>query len=163
MTPFSVSHSLFFSLFQPGSDFHLVLADHLGDFFRVAMNKIPRLGLACLLIALFTGCAGFGHGYYKARARDQYLRVDKSADNFGYKRVQQITEFRKDAVKSFLEENGMPDYLYEYESNDREGFVFYYIKKRKAYDFIEQNWRPTSAKLVKIREFTDFEKSRFGL
>ena len=70
---------------------------------------------------------------------------------------------RKYAVKYFIEEKGLPNFIYEYEKDGREGFVFYYIQEGKAYDFLEQNWRPTSAKLIDIRQFSDFDKERFGI
>ena len=127
------------------------------------MKRIPVISLILILITLLSGCAGFQHGYNKSRAINQYLKVNENSENFGYQRVQQIIGFRQDAIKNFIEEKGLPDFIYEYEKDGREGFVFYYIQEGKAYDFLEQNWRPTSAKLIDIREFTDFEKKRFGI
>jgi hypothetical protein len=127
------------------------------------MKIIKVISLILTLIIFFSGCAGFKHGYNKSRAFNQYLKVNEISDNFGYQRVQQIMGFRKDAVKNFIEEKGLPNFIYEYEKDGREGFVFYYIQEGKAYDFLEQNWRPDSANLIDIREFTDFEKERFGI
>lgn len=103
------------------------------------------------------------HGYTKRRAQNHYLRVDPSTENLGYKRVGYIVGFRGQGIGSFIEENGYPDYLYEFEENGREGFIFYYLKHRKAYVFLEKNWRPTSAHLLEIRELTPLEKQRFGV
>ena len=127
------------------------------------MKRITVISLVLILITLLSGCAGFQHGYNKSRAINQYLKVNENSENFGYQRVQQIMGFRKYAVKYFIEEKGLPNFIYEYEKDGREGFVFYYIQEGKAYDFLEQNWRPTSAKLIDIRQFSDFDKERFGI
>ena len=108
------------------------------------------------------------HGWTKSRARNQYLKVDEKTENFGFKRVQYIIGYRGDAIRNFIEEKGLPDYIHEYKKDDgeghkREGFVFYYLTEEKAYDFMEKSWRPDSARIIEIREFSEFEKSRFGM
>ena len=133
------------------------------------MKKTVLLTILFLLtVAMITGCSGFKHGYTKAQARDQYLKVDAKAENFGFERVQAIIDYRGGAIDNFILEKGYPDYLYEYEKEDqegdeREGFIFYYLEEGKAYDFMEKSWKPNSARMVEIREFTEFEKKRFGI
>ena len=114
------------------------------------------------------GCSSYMHGYTQSRARDQYLKVDEKTENFGYKRIQYIIGFRKDAIRNFIEEKGFPGYLFEYKKEDeegkkRDGFIFYYLNEDKAYNFMEKNWKPDSARIIEIRDFTEFEKSRFGI
>jgi len=126
------------------------------------IRNTPIISLTLILVTLLSGCAGFQHGFYKGRAIDQYLKVNEVTENFGYQRVQQIIGFRKNAIENFIAEKGYPDFIYEYKKDGREGFLFYFIEEGNAYDFVEQSWRPTSTKLVDVREFTDFEKKRFG-
>jgi hypothetical protein len=126
------------------------------------------ISMVLVVLILTTGCSGYMHGYTKSRARDQYLKVDEKTENFGFKRLQYIIGFRKDAIRNFIEEKGLPDYIYEYKKDDeeghkREGFIFYYLNEGKAYDFMEKSWKPDSARMIEIREFTKFEKSRFGI
>lgn len=108
------------------------------------------------------------HGYTKSSARDHYLKVDDKKHNFGFKRIEYIIGYRGKAIANFLEEKGCPDYIFEYEKEDkkgdeREGFIFYYLNENKAYDFMEKNWRPDSARIVEIRDLTLFERNRFGI
>ena len=133
---------------------------------------MTRIAFArCLFTFLFlitAGCASYMHGYTQSRAMGQYLKVDEQRQNFGFQRVHYIIGFRGEAIGSFIDEKGFPDYLYEYEKEDsegaeREGFVFYYLDDGKAYDFMEKTWAPTSAQLVDIRKLTAFEKNRFGI
>jgi hypothetical protein len=127
------------------------------------MNKKLTLSIITLIITLVSGCASGMHGYTKSQARNQYMQVMVENDSFGYKRIKYIAGFRGAAIKSFLEENGYPDYLYEYKSEKREGFIFYYIENNKAYDFREKNWQPDSASIIEIREINEFERKRFGI
>ena len=126
-------------------------------------KKMIRFGILVSLLVLLGGCASGMHGYTKARAQNKYMEVSEERQSFGFKRIGYIKGFRGDAIVDFIVEKGLPDYLYEYEKNGREGFIFYYIKLEKAFDFIEQNWRPTSVEIVEIRGFTDFERDRFGI
>ncbi len=79
------------------------------------------------------------HGFTKARAQNQYLKVDEKNQNFGFKRILYIVGFRGSAIKTFLEEKGMPDYLYEFTEDGREGFIFYYLKTETAFVFKEHS------------------------
>lgn len=133
------------------------------------MKKPITLTFLFLVVSItFSGCSSYMHGYTKSEAKNQYMKIDVKKENFGFQRINYIIKFRGDAVADFIDEKGYPDFLYEYEKLDskgdeREGFIFYYFEEDKAYDFMEENWQPTSARIVEIREFSKFEKDRFGM
>ncbi len=135
---------------------------------KIMKKRSILISVFLVVLIMTSGCASYMHGYTESRARDQYLKVDEKTKNFGFKRIQYIIGFRKDAIRNFIEEKGFPDYIYGYKKDDKEGhkrkgFIFYYLNEGKAYDFMEKSWRPDSARIIEIREFTQFEKSRFGM
>ena len=115
------------------------------------------------LIIFFGACAGYMHGYTKREAQNQYMKVDKESHSFGFKRISYIEEYRGAAITGFLEEKGMPDYLYEFTEDGREGFIFYYLNTETAFVFLQRSWRPDSVSLIDIRHFNHSEKMRFGI
>ena len=133
------------------------------------MKKSSILIYIFLFILIMTsGCSSFMHGVTQAQSRDHYIKVDEKTKNFGFKRVQYIIKFRKNVIRNFIEEKGLPDYIYDYKKDDeeghkRDGFIFYYLKEGKAYDFMAKSWRPDSVRIIEIKEFTQFEKNRFGI
>lgn len=94
--------------------------------------KRQSIKLFLLIIAVLTisSCSSYMYGYTKLSARDQYLKVDEKIHNFGFKRIEYIVGYRGKAIATFLEEKGYPDYIFEYEKEDkegdkREGFIFF--------------------------------------
>ena len=121
------------------------------------------LCLSLLVILVTAGCSGFMHGYTSSDAEGKYLKVNPDSKNFGYQRLQYIIGFRGKTLENFIDEKGYPDYTYEYKEDGKDRIILYYLAQEKAFVFLEQNWRPSSIKVVEIRKFTDFEKSRFDL
>jgi hypothetical protein len=126
---------------------------------------IPSTLKACLIAStlILAGCSSYMHGYTSDAARGNHLKVDEATRSFGYKRITYIIGFRGEGIKAFIEEKGMPGYLYEFKQGKREGFIFYYLKERQAYVFVEESWRPDSARLVETRSLNENELRRFGL
>lgn len=113
------------------------------------------------ILLIISGCSNLKYGYTKAQAENKYLKVDVDNENFGYKRVTYIVAYRGDAIDSFIKEKGYPDFLYEFKTEDKEGFTFFYLKEGKAFVFVSKSWNPANIENTEIREFTDFEKRRF--
>ena len=125
-------------------------------------DKLIRFLVLLSLLIFIGACAGYMHGYTKRDAQNQYMKVDKESQSFGFKRVSYIEELRGKAITGFLEEKGIPDYLYEFTEDGRGGFIFYYLNSETAFVFLERSWRPDSVSLIDIRHFNHFEKMRFG-
>lgn len=122
-----------------------------------------RLLRIALLVSSLSGCASYMHGYTSAQARNQYLLVDAEQETFGAKRIEYMLAYRGEGFGSFISEQGLPDYIYEFEQGGLEGANLFYVATNRVFVFQEQNWRPTSFMLIGIREMTEFELQRFGL
>jgi hypothetical protein len=117
--------------------------------------------LVLILSITLGGCSAFMHGYTSRQAKDHYLIVDKVSKNFGYKRVQYMVSFHRGELKSFIEEKGLPNYIYEFSEANRAGVSLLYTESDAVYVFKEQSWEPSSIKMIGIRKLNDFEKIRF--
>jgi hypothetical protein len=126
-------------------------------------KKLIQLSLIIYMLLSMTACAAYMLGYTEPRAVNQYMKVDATNKNFGFKRVSYNVKSRGPTLKEFIKEKGMPDYLYEFREGGRAGFIFYYLQSDTAYVFKESSWRLDSASLVDIRCLNQFEKKRFGL
>lgn len=121
-------------------------------------NKYLQILFAIFISMSIFGCAGYMHGYTKSKSFNKYLLVDRKSENFGYKRMQYIQDFRP-PLKGFVKKHGIPDFIYEFKTeNGREGIKMFYVNKDIAYVFIEDNWRPSSIFLSEHRKLTDYEK-----
>jgi hypothetical protein len=118
---------------------------------------IGSLSLVCLL----GGCSAAMHGYTQRQALDRYLLVDKTTESFGYKRVTYIQGFRP-PMKGFIENKGLPDFIYEFKNNEgREGVNLYYVEKNKVYIFVTRDWRPDSIYLKDDRGLNEYELATY--
>jgi hypothetical protein len=124
------------------------------------MLPAKPIALALILILTGTGCSSFMHGYTKRQALDRYLLVDQAADSLGARRIRYIQGFRP-PMRGFVESHGLPDFIYEFRENRREGVTLYYVRRDVAYVFIERDWRPDSIFLRDERALTDYEKMTF--
>jgi hypothetical protein len=131
------------------------------------MTTKTRLGLpakpitlALILVLAGTGCSSFMHGYTKRQALDRYLLVDQAADNLGARRLRYIQGFRP-PMRGFVENHGLPDFIYEFKEKGREGVTLFYVRRDVAYVFVEHDWRPDSIYLRDERALTDYEKMTF--
>ncbi len=118
--------------------------------------------LLCLLLNV-AGCSSFMHGYTSTAAQNQLLMVDKEKESFGYKRLEYIKGYHGAGITAFIDEKGLPDYLYEFSDDGRDCAAFYYIAENRVYLFKEMTWNPSSFAFVGMRELNDFEKKRFNL
>lgn len=114
-----------------------------------------------ILAITLGGCSAFMHGYTSRQAQNHYLFVDKASNNFGYKRVQYMVGFHRGELKSFIEEKGLPNYIYEFSEANRAGVSLFYTGSDAVYVFKEQSWSPDSIKMIGIRKLNDFERARF--
>jgi hypothetical protein len=114
-----------------------------------------------MVLITLLGCSSWMHGYTKSKSFNRYLLVDIEAENLGYKRMEYIQGFRE-PIEKFVQKNGLPDFIYEFETKDeREGIRMYYVKQNRAYIFVEENWRPSSIFLSEKRRLTPYEKATY--
>ena len=112
-------------------------------------------------VGLFSGCSSYMHGYTSQRAMGKYLLVDKTTESFGYKRITYIEGFRPPML-GFIENKGLPDFIYEFKNEQgREGVNLYYVGRNVAYVFVTRDWRPDSMYLKEERALTDYEKATY--
>ena len=92
------------------------------------------LGAAAML--LLGGCAEFEQsglpGSASSMARDQMMLVRREPATFGYYRLTSLTRIYPD-LALFVNQRGIPDFLAETGSDDRDYYILYYLKSREAY------------------------------
>jgi hypothetical protein len=111
-----------------------------------------------MLLVMPIGCAWLDYQETKLHSGSIYLPVDAEAQNFGYQRLMINCRLR-DALNSFIETHGFPDFIYEYNKAAQNGIRLYYLDENQVYDFLESGSSSNSAKLVDQREPTSFEKA----
>ena len=97
--------------------------------------KSPLLMIAaCGLLA--TSCGTVSKAYISRReastAHNQMMLVRKSPDTLGYRRLMAKSEESGD-LKLFIDQTGVPDFLAEANSSDREYLIFYYLDRHQAF------------------------------
>jgi TPR repeat protein len=128
---------------------------------RSALLALPYLTLP--LFIFLSACYPWMYGYTKPRAQNQYLKIDTTNNNFGSKRFSLIQKYYGSPIKTFVKQNGIPDYLYEFFEEGRDGFIFYYIPSNRACIFKKRSWRLDSIYLVQTRNINEVEKKRFEI
>ena len=126
------------------------------------MNKsILEYTTLFITLFLFTGCASYMHGYTQREAENRYLLVDKNTDSFGYKRMEYNLGYN-DSLKGFIEQNGYPDFIYEYENKGgRDSIKLYYVEKDVVYIYESNSWKADSLYLKEYRPLTEYEKATY--
>lgn len=114
-----------------------------------------------LLLTVFSGCSSYMHGYTKRKSFDRYLLVDAENENFGFQRITYVRGFRS-PIDGFVEKHGLPDFIYEFEQNGREGIKMYYTDRNTAYIFVENSRNPNSIYLSEHRKLSDYEQSTYA-
>lgn len=93
-----------------------------------------RLGITAAL--LLAGCAEFEQsglpGSASSMARDQMMLVRREPATFGYYRLTSLVRIHPD-LALFVNQRGLPDFLAETGSQDRDYYILYYLKNREAY------------------------------
>lgn len=125
---------------------------------EVAVKQgLVRAAILAIAIGL-SGCAWLDYQETKLHSGSLYLQVDAEARNFGYQRLMINCRYRE-PVDAFVQEHGLPDFIYEYNKATREGIRLFYLEENRVYDFLEQGSSPNSATLLDQREPTSFEKA----
>jgi hypothetical protein len=92
------------------------------------------LGIAAVI--LLGGCAQFEQsglpGSASSMARDQMMLVSREPATFGYYRLSSLMRIHPD-LALFVDQRGVPDFLAETGSDDRDYYILYYLKSREAY------------------------------
>ncbi len=93
------------------------------------------LGLA-LVGMLVTSCTQIGDSWMSksmaAAAQNQIMLVRKEPPSFGYQRLELQSQVFPD-LKFFISKQGLPDFLAETGTRDRQYFILYYLDSRKAF------------------------------
>lgn len=84
--------------------------------------------LTLLIGGLAVGCVGFSD----RPTGNQMMLVRESPGTLGYQKLMAKTRESGD-LKIFLEQKGLPDFLAEAESSDRQYLIFYYLDKHQAF------------------------------
>jgi lipopolysaccharide export LptBFGC system permease protein LptF len=121
----------------------------------------PTLLLVSMIVFILTGCASYMHGYTERKAMDRYLLVNEATESFGYKRMQYNMGYNR-SLKGFIEEHGLPDFIFEYKNKkDRGGIKMFYAEKDIVYVYESHSWVANSLYLKKHRPLTDYEKATY--
>lgn len=67
-----------------------------------------------------------------AAAQNQIMLVRKEPPSFGYQRLAILSQTYPD-LKLFVAKHGLPDFLAETGTQNRQYFILYFLKQRKAY------------------------------
>jgi hypothetical protein len=91
---------------------------------------------AALLFLLLAACAparrGWDAGWSERAAKDRIMLVRQSPETLGHRRlVHQSTAHP--GLGDFLKGKGMPDFIAETSSDDRQYLILYYLDSRRAF------------------------------
>ena len=108
-------------------------------------------------------CLPFGWAWLdyqdtKLHSGSIYLPVNAEAQNFGYQRLMINCRYRE-PVNAFIQKQGLPDFIFEYNKAAREGIRLFYLDEDKVADFLEQGMSPNSATLIEYRPLDSYEKA----
>jgi hypothetical protein len=97
--------------------------------------KIPLLMMAVCGL-LMAGCGSVSQAVAERRdastAHNQMMLVRENPGTLGYRRLMAKSAESGD-LKIFIEQTGLPDFLAEANSSDREYLIFYYLERRQAF------------------------------
>ncbi|WP_035608717.1 hypothetical protein [Haloferula sp. BvORR071] len=101
------------------------------------MKSFLPLLLAPVLPLLAGSCTPFRGGGWEAgwterAAQDRIMLVRNSPETLGHRRLVFQSATHPD-LKVFLSQKGLPDFIAETSSDDRQYLVLYYLDKRKGY------------------------------
>ena len=109
-------------------------------------------------LCLPIGCAWLDYQDTKLHSGSIYLPVNAEARNFGYQRLMINCRYRE-PVNAFIQKQGLPDFIFEYNKAAREGIRLFYLDEDKVADFLEQGMSPNSATLIEYRPLDSYEKA----
>lgn len=117
--------------------------------------------LVVTALCLSTGCAWLDYQDTKLHSGSIYLPVNAEAQNFGYQRLMINCRYRE-PVNAFIQKQGLPDFIFEYNKAAREGIRLFYLDEDKVADFLEQGISPNSATLIEYRPLDSYEKAEIN-
>lgn len=82
------------------------------------------LGLGCLL----SSCGGLS----EPQSGNQMMLVRESPSSLGYRKLMERSQ-RCGDLKIFFEQKGLPDFLAEANSSNRDYLIFYYLDRHQAF------------------------------
>lgn len=105
--------------------------------YRDMLEKMTRWsGIGAVALGLFASCAGLDEsmipGSAASLAKDQIMLVRKEPPSFGFHRLATQSRIHPD-IGLFVERHGIPDFLAETRNSERQYFILYYLKARKAF------------------------------
>ena len=112
-------------------------------------------------LVLQSGCAWLDYQDTKLRSGSIYLPVNAEAQNFGYQRLMINCRYRE-PVNAFIQQRGLPDFIFEYNKAAREGIRLFYLDEDRVADFLEQGMSPDSATLIEYRPLDSYEKAEIN-
>lgn len=113
------------------------------------------------LLVLQSGCAWLDYQDTKLHSGSIYLPVNAEAKNFGYQRLMINCRYRE-PVNTFIQQHGLPDFIFEYNKAAREGIRLFYLDEDKVADFLEQGMSPNSATLLEYRPLDSYERAEIN-
>ena len=114
--------------------------------------------LVVTALCLPTGCAWLDYQDTKLHSGSIYLPVNAEAQNFGFQRLMINCRYRE-PVHAFIQKQGLPDFIFEYNKASREGIRLFYLDEDRVADFLEQASNPNSATLIEYRPLDSYEKA----
>lgn len=91
---------------------------------------------AALLFLLLAACAparrGWDAGWSERAAKDRIMLVRQSPETLGHRRLVYQSAAHPD-LGNFLENKGLPDFIAETSSGDRQYLILYYLDTRHAF------------------------------
>jgi hypothetical protein len=125
------------------------------------LKKTMALLSVAALVALVAACNPKEYWEYKdSRIKSSafHLPVDPVGKNLGYERLMINCRYREPLDK-FVKENGLPDFINEYNVAARDGIRLYYLEDNMVYDFLEKDFTPDSIHLIDKRPLNSYEKA----
>lgn len=83
--------------------------------------------MAAASALVFSGCGASSRG-----TGNQMMLVRESPDTLGYRKLMSRSQ-EFDDLKVFIDEKGLPDFVAEANSDDRNYLIFYYLDKHQAF------------------------------
>ena len=107
-----------------------------------------------------TGCSSIIYGVTMREAMHTYLLVDEATQNFGFKRMKyNIGHNANGLLKELVKRVGLPEMIFEYENEGKNGIKMYYVKLDRVTIFeYRSHWTSSSLYLKEYRPLDKYEK-----
>jgi hypothetical protein len=122
---------------------------------------IRLLFLAAPFCLLLTSCGSFMHGYTQKKSFNYYQLINNNPKSLANKRLQYNLHYhRKTELACFLNTRPKPDFILEYEDNEKKDAIhLYYLQTDSVFIFKECNpKKPLCVTLQEARTITSREK-----